>query len=257
MTGASSGIGAALAPLLAARGATVGLVARRRERLEQILERCGGPARGARLWTADLGDLALAERVAREAWDAFGHLDCVVANAAIPCRVPVQRLTAERIAQVMNVDFHAPVRMALAILPDMLRRGAGQLVFVSSLGGRTPIPNEAAYNAAKYALCGFAEAACIDLAGTGVEVKLVLPGPIDTEIWDQPDNEPSLFEVEKVAARDCAADIVEAMEAEGFEHYTPRVYPGGLDARAIVVSKHENCDGYVRGLAAIARVARK
>jgi len=129
VTGASSGIGAELAPLLAERGATVGVVARRRERLAAVLERCGGRARGARLWVADLGEPGPPDRVVREAWLAFGHLDCVVANAAIPCRVPVQRLTAERVAKVMDVDFFAPVRMALGILPRIAppRLGAARL----------------------------------------------------------------------------------------------------------------------------------
>ena len=87
-------------------------------------------------------------------------------------------------------------------------------------------------------------------------MKLVLPGPIDTEIWDQPRNDPSLLEVEKVSARECAAGIVAAMEGEGFEYYVPPVYPNGVDARAMVVSKHENCDQYVQTLATVVRSLR-
>ena len=131
----------------------------------------------------------------------------------------------------MDVDFHSPVRMGLALLPRMLERGSGQIMFVSSMGGRIPIANEAAYNAAKYAMCGFAEAMLLDLAGTPVEVKLVLPGPIDTEIWDQPDNVPALMEVDKVPASECAAGIADAIEDDGFEYYVPPVFPGGIDAK--------------------------
>ncbi len=253
VTGASSGIGAALAEQLAGRGARLGLVARRRERLEAVRERCGP---GARAWPADLADLERAEEIVGEARAALGGLDAIVANAAVPCRVPIERLDGARVAEVMDVDFHAPVRMALAALPEMRERGSGQLVFVSSFGGRTPIPQEAAYNAAKYALCGFAEAACVDLWGTGVEVKLILPGPIETEIWDRPGNEPGLFEVEKVPAAECAAGILEAMETPGFEFYVPAVFPGGLDARQAVVRKSEDCDAYVRGLGEVARSLR-
>ena len=86
VTGASSGIGAALAPILAERGATVGIVARRADRLEEVLERCRKFAPDSRMWAADLGDLARAEQVALEAWDAFGGLDVLVNNAAIPKR---------------------------------------------------------------------------------------------------------------------------------------------------------------------------
>ncbi|HTD50385.1 MAG TPA: SDR family NAD(P)-dependent oxidoreductase, partial [Acidimicrobiia bacterium] len=93
VTGASSGIGAALAPILAQRGATVGIVARRADRLEAVLERCAQHTPESRMWTVDLSDLAAAEKVALDAWDAFGGLDAVVHNAAIPKRVHMSRLT--------------------------------------------------------------------------------------------------------------------------------------------------------------------
>src|SRR5262249_34965546 len=147
--------------------------------------------------------------------------------------------------------------MSLALLPRMLERGRGQIVFVSSTGGRIPIMNESAYCAAKYAMCGFAEAMEIDLTGTPVEVKLVLPGPIDTEIWDQPDNAPALIDVEKVSAADCAAGIADAIEGDGFEYYVPPVFPGGVDAKSIAVGKTKSCDQYVRGMGEFARSLRK
>jgi short-subunit dehydrogenase len=256
VTGASSGIGAALAPILAERGATVGIVARRAERLEEVLERCRSFAPESRMWAADLGDLAHAEAVALDAWDAFGGLDVLVNNAAIPKRTRVTELTTHDVQHVMDVDFHSPVRMALALLPRMLERGSGEIMFVSSMGGRIPIANEAAYNAAKYAMCGFAEAMVLDLAGTGVGVKLVLPGPIATEIWDQPDNEPALFDVEKVPAEECASGIADAIAGDGFEYYVPPVFPGGIDAKAIAVGKTQQCDDYLRGMAEFAKSLR-
>jgi short-subunit dehydrogenase len=256
VTGASSGIGAALAPILAERGATVGVVARRADRLEAVVEQCNAHTPGARMWAADLGDLARAEQVALEAWDAFGGLDVLVNNAAIPKRTRVTDLTAADVQHLMDVDFHSPVRMALAVLPRMIERGHGSIVFVSSMGGRIPIANEAAYNAAKYAVCGFAEAMALDLGGTGVDVKLVLPGPIATEIWDQPGNEPALFDVEMVQPADCAAGIADAIEGSGFEYYVPPVFPGGVDAKAIAVGKTENCDGYVQGMAGFVQSLR-
>jgi short-subunit dehydrogenase len=249
VTGASSGIGAALAPILAERGATVGIVARRAERLEDVLARCRKHSADSQMWTADLGDLARAEQVALDAWDAFGGLDVLVNNAAIPKRTRVTDLTPDDVQHVMDVDFHSPVRMALAVLPRMVERGSGQIVFVSSMGGRIPIANESAYNAAKYAMCGFAEAMLLDLAGTGVDVKLVLPGPIATEIWDQPDNVPALMEVDKVPPEECAAGIADAIEDGGFEYYIPPVFPGGVDAKEIAVGKTQHCDQFLRGMA--------
>jgi short-subunit dehydrogenase len=257
VTGASSGIGAALAPILAARGATVGIVARRADRLEQVLERCREHAPDSRMWVADLGDLKRAEQVAREAWDAFGHLDALVNNAAIPKRTHVADLTPGDVEHVMDVDFVSPARMSLAVLPRMLQRGAGMLVFVSSMGGRIPIANESAYNAAKFAMCGWAEAMFLDLAGTGVAVKLVLPGPIATEIWDQPDNVPALIEVDKVSAEECASGIADALVDDGFEYYVPPVFPGGIDAKELAVGKHAACDDYLRGMADFSRALRE
>jgi short-subunit dehydrogenase len=256
VTGASSGIGAALAPLLAERGAIVGIVARRRERLEEVLEQCRWHTPESKLWAVDLGNLDAAAQVARDAWDAFGSLDSVVHNAGIPKRTSVNELTIDDVTHVMDVDFHSPVRMTLELLPRMRARGTGQFVFVSSMGGRTAIANESAYNAAKFAMCGFAEAMYIDLYGTGIETKLVLPGPIDTEIWDQPENDDPLFEIEKVPPRDCATDIANAMEDDGFEYYAPAIFPGGLDAKAMVVGKTENCNAYLRGMGQFAATLR-
>src|SRR6478752_8026406 len=257
VTGASSGIGAALAPALAARGATVGIVARRADRLAEVLERCREYTPGSQLWAADLGDLERAEQVTLEAWDAFGGLDVLVNNAAIPKRTRVTDLTPHDVQHVMDVDFHSPVRMALAVLPRMLERARGQIVFVSSMGGRIPIANEAAYNAAKYAMCGFAEAMFLDLAGTGIEVKLVMPGPIDTEIWDIPGNEPALMDIEKVPAADCAAGIADALADDGFEYYVPPVYPGGISAKDLAIGKVTDCDNYLRGFADMAQAMRE
>lgn len=253
VTGASSGIGAALAPQLAARGATVGVVARREERLREVVERCREHTPGSRLWAADLGDVARAEQVALEAWDAFGGLDCLVNNAAIPKRTPVPRLDMDQVEHVMRVNFQSPVAMALAVLPRMLERRRGLVVNVSSMGGRIGIAHEAAYCASKFALCGWSEVMRIDLDGTGVDVKLVLPGPIETEIWDQPGNDPALYDGPFVPADECAASIVAAIEGDGFEYYAPPEFPGGLAQRDIVIGKTNDPDGFLAGMATMAR----
>jgi short-subunit dehydrogenase len=257
VTGASSGIGAALAPILAERGATVGIVARRANRLEAVLEQCRKHAPESRMWAADLSDLAGAERLALAAWDAFGGLDAIVHNAAIPKRVHMSRLTMDDVTETMDINFHSPVRMTLAVLPKMLERKSGTIVWVSSMGGRIPIANESAYNAAKYAMCGFAEAMYLDLGGSGVDIKLVMPGPIDTEIWDIPGNEPALMDIEKVPAADCAAGIADALADDGFEYYVPPVYPGGIGAKDLAVGKVTDCDNYLRGFADMAREMRE
>ena len=254
VTGASSGIGAALAPMLAERGATVGIVARRKERLEEVLERCRVHAPESRLWAADLGDLDAAGRVVREALDAFGRLDCLVNNAAVPKRTPVQRLTPEAVDTVMRINFTSPVRMTMALLPHWLERDEGCVVNVSSMGGRIGIAHEAAYCASKFALCGWSESMAIDLYDTGIEVKLVLPGPIETEIWDLPDNDPALYEGPFVPASECAQSIIEAIEADGFEFYAPPEFPGGLGKQHdMVIGKTQNPDAFIDGMGQMAR----
>jgi short-subunit dehydrogenase len=248
VTGASSGIGAALARELARRGACVGLAARRRERLEQVLADCRRTAPGSRLWAVDLSDLARAESLIGEAWDAFGHLDALINNAAIPSRTKVWNLGAEELERVMRTNFESPVRMAMAALPRMRARGGGLIVNVSSMGGRVGIPNEAAYCAAKFALCGWSEAAAADLADEPVRIKLVLPGPIDTEIWGVATEEPADYDGPLIPAAECAAQIAAALETDGFEHYVP-------DMKQIVVGKSGNVDGFIAGTAAMARAA--
>ena len=247
VTGASSGIGAALAPQLAERGAIVGIVARRADRLEEVLEQCRRHTTESRMWSADLGDLERAEAVALEAWDAFGHLDCLVNNAAIAKRVHTLDLTVEDVHHTMDVNYFSPIRMAMALLPRMHERGTGVIVNVSSMGGRLGIVHEAAYCAAKFAMCGWSETARIDLAGSGVEVKLVLPGPIDTEIWEpQPGELPGLYDGPFVSAADCAADIVNAIERDGFEFYAPADVEGGFGpAKDLVVGKTQDVDAFM------------
>ncbi len=253
VTGASSGIGAALAPMLAERGATVGIVARRKDRLEAVLEECRAHAPSSRLWAADLGDLDAAERVALEAWDAFDGLDCLVNNAAIPKRMPVQRLTREEVDTVMRINFTSPVRMTLALLPRWLERDRGCVVNVSSMGGRIGIAHEAAYCASKFALSGWSESLAIDLHATGLEVKLALPGPIETEIWDLPENDPALYEGPFVPAADCAASIVTAIESDGFEHYVPPEFPGGLGKQHdMVIGKTQAPDAFIDAMGQMA-----
>jgi short-subunit dehydrogenase len=253
VTGASSGIGAELAPQLAGRGATIGVVARRADRLEEVLERCREHAPESRMWTADLGDLERAEALALRAWDAFDHLDCLVNNAAIAKRKHTLDLTLEDVHHTMDVNFFSPIRMAMALLPRMQAQGSGLVVNVSSMGGRLGIVHEAAYCAAKFAMCGWSETARIDLAGTGVDVKLVLPGPIATEIWQQQPGElPGLYDGPFVSAADCAADIVAAIEGDGFEFYVPEAVEGGFGAqKEIVVGKTQDVDAFMELMTAM------
>jgi short-subunit dehydrogenase len=252
VTGASSGIGAALGPMLASRGANVGLVARRADRLEAVLAECREHTPESRAWPVDLADLDAAEELVHQAAREWGRVDCLVNNAGIPARIPVSRLTPADVARVMDVNFHAPVRMSLALLPDWLTRGAGCVVNVSSLGGRIPIASEAAYCASKYALCGWTEVMAVDLHGRGIEVKLVLPGSIETEIWDQPGNDAAHYQGPFVPAADAAQSVVDAIEGDGFEWYAPPEMPTGGRYHDVAQGKAQDPGAFVAAMAAMA-----
>jgi short-subunit dehydrogenase len=245
ITGASSGLGAALARRLAAQGAVVGLVARRRDRLSDVLADCRQTSPGSAMWVADLADTEALGELALRAWDGLGGIDVLVNNAAMPKRRRVSQLAPGEVEAVMRVNFFAPMRLTLAVLPRMLERGSGMIVNVSSVGGRLGIIHEAAYCASKFALCGWSEAMAVDLHGTGVAVKLIEPGPVDTEIWDQPGNEEPLYQGPKVAADEVAAGIVAALGSDRFEHYVP-------DMKAVVDAKNADLDAFIAGAALMA-----
>jgi short-subunit dehydrogenase len=241
VTGASSGIGAAVARVIAGRKDTVALVARRADRLDQVLADCRASSPESERWAADLSDPSAAAALALTIWDHYGGLDVVINNAAVPMRRHATRLTTAEVERTMRINFISPVALTLAVLPRMVERGAGTIVNVSSLGGRLGIATEAAYSASKFALAGWSESLALDLDGTGVAVKLVLPGAIDTEIWDQPDNDAPLYDGPKDSPESIADALVDAIDSEPFEHYLP-------DMKAVVEAKTTDIDTFMAGM---------
>jgi short-subunit dehydrogenase len=244
VTGASSGIGEAVARLLAARGDTVALVARRKERLDAILADCRRTAPRSERWAADLSLPSAAADLALSIWDHFGGIDVIINNAGVPMRRHATRLTMAEVEQTMTTNYLSPVALTLALLPRLLSRGSGAIVNVSSVGGRVGIATEAAYCGSKFALAGWSEALAMDLDGSGVTVKLILPGAIDTEIWDQPDNDPPLYDGPKDPPSGIAQGIADAIDSDTFEHYLP-------DMKAVIEMKTSDIDGFMRGMRAM------
>jgi short-subunit dehydrogenase len=248
VTGASSGIGAALARQLAAQGAIVGLIARRHDRLADVLADCRKTSPDSVMWVVDLDDTSNLSEVAARAWDELDGIDVLVNNAAMPKRRTVTTLDAAEVEAVMRVNFFAPMHLTLAVLPRMLERNAGMIVNVSSVGGRLGIIHESAYCASKFALCGWSESMAVDLHGTGVSVKLIEPGPVDTEIWDHPGSEKPLYDGPKFSADEVAQGIIAALATDRFEHYVP-------DMKAVVDGKNADIDTYIAGAAAMSRTS--
>lgn len=183
ITGASSGIGSELALQLAAKGATLGLLARRREMLNELaaqVEKNGGTTRG---FAADVTDKNSVFAAAEELRKEFGKIDVLIANAGIAGgAVHAQNLQPESFAQVMNVNLIGAVNSVAAVLPQMLERKSGQLVAISSLAAYRGLPKSAAYCASKAAMTALFESLRVDLKGGGISVTTIHPGFIKTPL---------------------------------------------------------------------------
>jgi NAD(P)-dependent dehydrogenase (short-subunit alcohol dehydrogenase family) len=189
VTGASSGIGEGLAEALAHRGAVVGICARRGELLADVVGRCMEYSPESRMWVTDLADDNAVDQLAVDVMDAFGGVDLLINNAGIPKRRHVTALTIETITQVMHINYLSPIRLTMALLPQMLERGSGTIVNISSIAALLSAPGEAAYDASKAAITAFSEAMAVDLWDTGIRVMAVYPGVIDTPLFSLPDND--------------------------------------------------------------------
>jgi len=189
VTGASAGIGAALAEGFARRGATVGICARRKDRLDEVLERCRKHAPESRAWTVDLSELDALADFAKQASSELGGIDVLVNNAGIPKRKSVFALTPTIVEDVMRINYFSPIRLTFALLDEIVDR-AGRIVYLSSVAARLSPPAESAYAASKAALSAWAECMQVDLRDTKVKIHVVYPGVIDTELFHLPDNDP-------------------------------------------------------------------
>jgi short-subunit dehydrogenase len=169
LTGASGGIGQAVAHALDARGARLVITGRRVDQLQQISAALGGrPA----VVPVDLARPGAPGELAERA----GAVDVLVANAALPASGPILEFAAEQIDRALDVNLRAPLQLTRALLPGMIDRGRGHVVFVSSLSGKVASVGSSLYSATKFGLRGFASGLREDLEGTGVGVTVVFPG---------------------------------------------------------------------------------
>jgi NAD(P)-dependent dehydrogenase (short-subunit alcohol dehydrogenase family) len=247
VTGASSGVGAALAEAFAAAGATVGICARREDRLAEVLERCRAHSPGSRHWVVDLADPAAVDRLAVDALTELGGVDLLVNNAGIPRRCHVTRLDPDTVESTMAINYLSPVRLTLALLPHMLDRGSGRIVNISSVAATLSSPGEAAYDASKAALSAFGEAMAIDLWDTGVKVLTVYPGLFATELVDAPGNEPLVGDIEPRPVSELVDAVLGALEREACQVYAPGWFAD------IAAGKAANLDGFLAGAAEYVR----
>ena len=230
VTGASSGIGAATARALAKRGNTVVAVARREDRLRELVAEIAADAPKSFHLAGDLSERSFAERIVAETIARCGRIDVLVNNAAMPMHKLAYEVTNDDVEATLRLNFLSCVWTTHAALPHMLRQGGGAIVNVSSFASLVVPPREGVYAASKAALDAWSEGLWLDLAGSNLHIALVRPGPIDTEIWDKR-QEQSGYRGRRWPASDVADAVLEAIERDRHEIVVPRRNPGLVAAR--------------------------
>jgi short-subunit dehydrogenase len=219
LTGASSGIGRALALALAEQRPKLLLVARDEARLREVASECERRGAAAAVLAADLTREDAAARVVDAAASAYGGIDVLVNNAGSGMMARFDELTDLAVFEsLMRVNYLACVYLTHRALPH-LKASRGQVVVMASLAGLTGVPTRTAYAASKHAVIGFFDSLRVELAGSGVDVTVIAPDFVDSEIHrrsigadGRPLGKSPMQEAKIMSAEECAALTVRAME---------------------------------------------
>jgi short-subunit dehydrogenase len=238
ITGASAGIGAAIADRLAAAGSRLLVHGRDQQRTTAVADRTGG--------VPLLGDLAVpgaVDQLADAALDAHGRIDIVVANAGLGWSGRFAQMSADEIDRLLAIDLQAPIQLVRRLLPPLLERRTGHLALVGSVAGRTGVAGEAVYSAAKAGLDLFAESLRLELHGTGVGVSHTVPGVVDTDFFAARGRPYDRGFPRPVSADAVARAVVDAIAHDKAEAWVPgwlRVAPA---VRAVVPGLYRRLAG--------------
>lgn len=228
VTGASRGIGRAVALAVAAKGARVGLVARGRPGLVSVLEEIGG--RGA-VSVADVAVREQAEAAVAQVEGELGPVDVVIANAGIGSYGAFVDSDPSEYEGLLAVNVLGTMYVLRAALTSMVARRRGHLVVVGSVAGRVAAPFEALYSATKFAQVGLAEALSVELSAFGIGVSIVNPGPVDTAFFDARGHSYDRSFPKKVDPERVAEAVVQGVERGRSEQLVPRWLRGALVVR--------------------------
>ena len=208
ITGASSGIGRALAVELGRRGARLGLTARREAELLNVAEEVARAGGEALALPCDVRDAEAVRRAAERVRERWGRVDVLIANAGMSTTTAGTKLVAREAADVISINVLGVVNSVAAVLPEMLERRGGHLVAISSLASYRGLPKSGAYSASKAAVSTFFESLRVDLRKSGIHVTVIHPGFVRTPMTaGRKRRLPFLLEVEDAARR-----IVRAVE---------------------------------------------
>lgn len=227
ITGASSGIGRELAREFAAYSDRLVLIARRLERLENLRNELNKrhPHLAVVILTADLSDEDQIEALLAKVAAEVGSINVLVNNAGVGDSVLFDRSEWARTRQVLHTNMMAVVRLTSALVPPMVACGGGGVLNIGSAAGLTIMPGAVSYVASKYFIVGFSEALRADLAGTGVTVTQVCPGPVDSEFDQIAGSKAAMVgsppQFIRIGAVQCAREA-----RLGFEQGRPLVFPG-------------------------------
>lgn len=232
VTGASSGIGRQLALRLAQEGARVALVARREEELEAVAAEIRAGAGEALVLPCDVADSSQVSAAAERALEHFGAIDILVNNAGYGGQRTFLDWDLEDMERMMQVNYFGTLYFTKALLPQMVDRKSGWLVFVSSVTGRIASPEKSAYAATKFAMTGLAEALSLEVEGAGVHLLTVFPGVIQTPFHraEMLETMPAKTRASMVEPEALVDAIFDAL-AKGKRELT---FPGGIAAGYVV-----------------------
>jgi short-subunit dehydrogenase len=226
VTGGSSGIGAGTARALAAAGARLLIAGRDADRLHAVARQTGGVALPCDLASAtgpaDLASAALrAAASLAPASAGTAGIDILVNNAGVGWAGPLGEITAAKVAELVAVNLTAPMELTRLLVPGMVARRRGRVVFISSIAGVTGVRGEAVYAATKAGLATFAESLSYELSGDGVRACVIVPGVIDTPFFDRRGRPYDRRRPAPIPAGRVARAVVSCLEHDRAEVYVP------------------------------------
>jgi uncharacterized protein len=237
VTGASSGIGVAMAGELASRGHSIALVARREERLRTLAKDLSGEhGVETEVIAADLGDPSERDRLADELRGRGRAVEVLVNNAGFGHQADFATSPRERMVEMVRVNVEAVVDLTSRFVGPMVERGRGSVINIASIGAFQPLPGSAVYGASKAFVLSFSEAVRTELRGSGVSVTAVCPGPVRTEFTEAagiPGVEERTPGIVWMSAEEIARHAV-----DGAAHDKRVVVPGMLNRASALAGQH-------------------